>query len=555
MKLKTFNISVPGYSHIRLNKVCQDSSAACSDGSCVIAVVCDGHGGEDYVRSNVGSELAAETAKACIKEFAARIDPGEMKRRSDLLLFELEKSIISVWNGEIHRHFEQNPFTEEEMASVSERARRKYLEGRIESAYGTTLIAAAVTPDYWFCIQIGDGSCVAASAETGFEQPVPPDEKCLGNVTTSLCDSEAINSFRHCYSEKLPAAVFISSDGVANSFSDESRLENLYTAALYSFATDRFEKAENDLRDYLPRLSKQGSGDDISLAAILDMDNIGQIPAVKGFDIEKEKARVRENRQKEADRIEADRKRMEEEIACNEAERLNRLEAQRSELAEKRLRLADEQKKSAIKWTDFFAQQRRRQEEEQKRIEEEIARLDSVTKNIAEELARIEERRKRREEAERQRVAAGKTVPETPGEENGSGAAAASPEDVKDTPEAESGCGDNRDPLPKEPVDTKQQAILVCAVRAGQSGKGLHGTQRKVFQKRIQEGRCTLLRSHRLSYVRRKAGSQVEDRAGRAQAKQPVKKGHESCVCYRKGRRSGGACRVHGQQRGGDHHP
>ncbi len=509
MDLKTFNISVPGHCHIRLNKVCQDSSAACSDGSCAIAVVCDGHGGKDYVRSDVGSELAAETAKACIKEFAARIDPEEMKRRSDLLLFELEKSIIGVWNGKVRRHFEQNPFTGGEMAAVSDRARRKYLDRRIESAYGTTLIAAAVTPDYWFCIQIGDGSCAAAGAEAGFEQPVPPDEKCLGKVTTSLCDSEAINLFRHCYSEKLPAAVFLSSDGVVNSFRDESKLEHLYTAVLYSFATDVFEKAENDLRDYLPRLSKQGSGDDISLAAILDMDNIGRIPAVKGFDVEKEKARVRENRQREAARAEADRRRIEEEIARNEAERQNRLEAQRSELAEKRLRLADERKNSETKWTDFFAQQRRRQEEERKRIEEEIVRIDADIKNNAEELERIEERRKRREEAERQRAAADITGPETPCEENGG--------------------GDNGEPLPEEPADTKQQALP--------SGKGLHGTKRKTFLQRIHERRRRLLRSDRFSYVRRQDGRQAEDRAGRAQAKQPVQKGSEGGACYGQGRR------------------
>ena len=367
------------------------------------------------------------------------------------------------------------------MAAVSDRAKRKYLDRRIESAYGTTLIAAAVTPDYWFCIQIGDGSCVAAGAEAGFEQPVPPDEKCLGNFTTSLCDSEAINLFRHCYSEKLPAAVFLSSDGVANSFSDESRLDNLYTAVLYSFATDVFEKAENDLRDYLPILSQKGSGDDISLAAILDMDNIGRIPAVKGYDVEKEKARVRENRQKEAERIEAERKHIEEEIARKEAERQNMLEAQRSDLAEKRLRLNDEQNKSEKKWTDFFVQQRRRQEEERRRIEEEIARIDADIKNNAEELARIEERRKRREEAERQRTAADKTGPEAPGEENGSGADAGSPDDVKNTPEAESGCVDNREPLPEEPADTKQQALP--------SGKGLHGTKRKTFLQRIHERR------------------------------------------------------------------
>ncbi len=45
---------------------------------------------------------------------------------------------------------------------------------------------------------------------------------------------------------------------------------NLYKTVLYSFASSDFDSAVTDLSDYLPRLSAKGSGDDVSIAAVLD---------------------------------------------------------------------------------------------------------------------------------------------------------------------------------------------------------------------------------------------------------------------------------------------
>ena len=65
----------------------------------------------------------------------------------------------------------------------------------------------------------------------------------------------------------------------------------------------------------MPRLSAKGSGDDVSVAAILDMNLIPELPIVKEFDREKEKARVEENARKEAERNEAEKRRVAEEHA------------------------------------------------------------------------------------------------------------------------------------------------------------------------------------------------------------------------------------------------
>ena len=47
MNAKSFNLSVQGASHIKRNKECQDSSISYSDEKIAIAIVCDGHGGDD----------------------------------------------------------------------------------------------------------------------------------------------------------------------------------------------------------------------------------------------------------------------------------------------------------------------------------------------------------------------------------------------------------------------------------------------------------------------------------------------------------------------------
>ncbi len=285
MSIKAFHLSAQGASHIKRNKECQDASFSWRGEDYALAIVCDGHGGDDYVRSAVGAALACRTAAECIKEFLRDVDKDVFMAREKVReeqIVQLEGSIISAWNTAVTQHYADHPFTEEEEAVLSARARRRYLdEQKIESAYGTTMIAAVLTRDYWLGLQIGDGRCVAVSREGKFSQPVPWNDRCFLNVTTSICDSDAIDNFRHYYSAVLPAAVLIGSDGVDDCFSNEAQLNQLYKTVLYSFATSDFEDAVKELGDYLPRLSEKGSGDDVSISAILDIDAIKQLEFAK----------------------------------------------------------------------------------------------------------------------------------------------------------------------------------------------------------------------------------------------------------------------------------
>ena len=102
----------------------------------------------------------------------------------------------------------------------------------------------------------------------------------------------------------------------------------LYLLRDVESATTDFDAAKADLEDYLPRLSAKGSGDDVSIAAVMDLDIIGELETIKDYDREKEKARVEENARIEAEKAAEERRRIEAEHAEKQRQRE---EAQRAE--------------------------------------------------------------------------------------------------------------------------------------------------------------------------------------------------------------------------------
>ncbi|MBQ0055216.1 MAG: protein phosphatase 2C domain-containing protein [Synergistaceae bacterium] len=272
-EFKPFAVRTIGSSHIAKNRPCEDYALKNDTETYSLIAVCDGHGGDDYVRSEKGSRFAAESAESCVAEFVAEADIEKLrteKRRKEMFR-QLETSIIARWDEKVSADWAENPLTEEEKAIISDKAKVRYENGRFQPAYGTTLITVVFTKEYWFALQIGDGRCVMLDDEDNFSQPVPWDDKCEGTATTSICDSSSINEFRSCFSEKFPKAVFIASDGVEDSFRDEEKMYAFYKAVYSSFADKEkaWETAEGELQDYLPRMSEKGSHDDISVAGIL----------------------------------------------------------------------------------------------------------------------------------------------------------------------------------------------------------------------------------------------------------------------------------------------
>ena len=97
MNFKAFHMSERGESHLHDGRVCQDSSASFSDECGTVAVVSDGHGGRDYVRSQIGSAMACEAAVKYIRQLFENISPEAFLSEPDMMLTQLEAAIINDW--------------------------------------------------------------------------------------------------------------------------------------------------------------------------------------------------------------------------------------------------------------------------------------------------------------------------------------------------------------------------------------------------------------------------------------------------------------------------
>ena len=268
-----FAFSKQGYNHIKSDKVCQDSSGCYSDDSMAVVVVADGHGSDNYPRTDRGSSFAVEATITAVREFVKTVEESaiDISADSDSYLEQLAKNILANWYAAVDADLEKYPFSEEELSKVSEKYKKRYLSGqRQEKAYGTTLIAACQTKDYWFGLQIGDGKCVCISQDGSMGEPIPWDEDCQANITTSICDSEAIEEFRYYFTKDCPIATLMGTDGIDDSYANTEEMYVLYRSILAIFAEHGRETGEAEIKAFLPGLSRKGSGDDVSIAGMID---------------------------------------------------------------------------------------------------------------------------------------------------------------------------------------------------------------------------------------------------------------------------------------------
>jgi serine/threonine protein phosphatase PrpC len=315
---KSFGVTIIGGSHIKQEKECQDASAYYLSKDMSIAVVADGHGSDDCFRSAKGSKFAAACAVRGISDFIKYLNEPEdeqkklqirkSKARKDALSKEeiekrlkerlIKSGILRAWYNLAADDFTKNPITEEELENVSEKYREKYSEGKeLHHAYGTTLIAAAVTKDFWFGFHIGDGRFTALYPDGSFDQPVPWDDRCNLNITTSVCDDDASERSRCYFSfnavKPPPVAVFLCSDGIDDNYpveGNENHLFKLYRTISITFAEDGFESTCNQLIDLANSYATKGKGDDTSIAGFVDMDKIKKVVPIWKKQIANEEA-------------------------------------------------------------------------------------------------------------------------------------------------------------------------------------------------------------------------------------------------------------------------
>ena len=233
-----------------------------------IGIVADGHGNDKYFRSEKGAKFAVEETMTIFQEFLAstknmtHLPDGDWQK-------QIAASIISRWSDRIEQDKTDNPFTNEELNLLKDADRQRVESDSWQFVYGTTLIAVVRTRKCFFGLHIGDGKCVAIDVNGNPLQPIPWDDDCFLNQTTSLCDSDAINRFRFVHmTENLPVAAFVASDGVDDTYGTDERLYGFY-CTLWKMFMDNHGTAVRELQLFLPQMSEKGSKDDISIAGVI----------------------------------------------------------------------------------------------------------------------------------------------------------------------------------------------------------------------------------------------------------------------------------------------
>lgn len=259
--------------------------------------ISDGHGGSPYFRSHRGAEFALQVVQDIVSRRMDRIQELVAAGDFDTIRSQLALAITKNWRLLIDSDLEENPLTQGELELLEAekpQVAALYREGQdLYSIYGCTLLAYFTTKDFWFAIQIGDGDFALSYDGQDFSLPMPKDEGCFLNQTTSLCDSLAAKEFRYVAGTEIPKVALCSSDGVANSFKTESQVTNFYRTLFNLFIESEFPQCQElqcknqdkcdvlckgtlvkeEILQYLPHLSKSGSGDDIGMAAIVNLSD------------------------------------------------------------------------------------------------------------------------------------------------------------------------------------------------------------------------------------------------------------------------------------------
>lgn len=258
----TFSTSVRGASHYKSGLPCQDASFASYDAQrgISIALVSDGHGDKRCYRSDVGSWLATEVAQIYLLAFAQNFDSQTDEEKRGECLRQLFSSIVEGWKRGVayDLNIPVDMLTHDHLL-----------------IYGCTLIGYLQTPKYALGFQIGDGKLLVRGHEDGefsWRQPVPWDDDCFANVTTSLCSDRAAERFRYHYFEnEMPSFVFLGSDGIDDTFGDGEGLERFYMHVIDSIITDGIKTVERQMPQVLNHYSEVGSHDDMSVACVVNV--------------------------------------------------------------------------------------------------------------------------------------------------------------------------------------------------------------------------------------------------------------------------------------------
>jgi hypothetical protein len=196
----------------------QDAVASRDVPGGAVAAIADGHGHIRHFRSADGSALAVEVACRAGSRTAAGLVDDTTKEDAERAGQELARTVLADWRSAVAGQLETRPYTTEEQFVLDLAADTPLIP------YGSTLLVAVIAASWLVCAQIGDGDMLAVRPDGSSFCPVAGDDRLDGRRTTSLCQPDALASFRtaaHDLRQVPLAALLLATDGYGNAHAEE----------------------------------------------------------------------------------------------------------------------------------------------------------------------------------------------------------------------------------------------------------------------------------------------------------------------------------------------
>lgn len=257
---------VRGADHIAKNKICQDAAGIFENKNYVIAVVADGHGSDKYVRSEIGSRFAVEAVQETVDAYMENFDQFShaIRENEDYICKKIQEQFLCRWCLKVEDYHDENPLSKQEMETLK---KENALERDFYSMYGSTILFAVMTNDYYYGMLIGDGGFVVVNADGSVNTPIE-DKRSYANYCSSICSRNSVLAFEKFVKAGKPISMTVSTDGLIKSFASEEDFQD-YHLLLASMLSD-VGTCSASLEKNLYNRTHEGSGDDISVAVIFD---------------------------------------------------------------------------------------------------------------------------------------------------------------------------------------------------------------------------------------------------------------------------------------------
>jgi hypothetical protein len=246
----------------------QDAVASQDGPGGVVVAIADGHGHIRHFRSAEGAGLAVEVACRVASQAAAGLAAGaagdeEAERAGQ----ELARTVVADWRSAVADQLGVRPYTVEEQFILDRSADTPVVP------YGSTLLVAVIAAQWLVCAQIGDGDMLAVRPDGSSFFPVAGDDRLDGRRTTSLCQPDALASFRtgvHDLRQAPLAALLLATDGYGNAQADEPWQPSVGRDLAGLAARRDHHWFRQEIPGWAERCaSAQGSGDDATIALLL----------------------------------------------------------------------------------------------------------------------------------------------------------------------------------------------------------------------------------------------------------------------------------------------